>query len=69
VRLGYLARHPLCADPFGVHGVRVVAATEVDHIVPHKGDMTLFWNAANWQGLCKDCHSRKTATEDGGFGR
>jgi 5-methylcytosine-specific restriction protein A len=69
VRLEYLARHPLCVDPYGVHGVMVVAATEVDHIVPHKGDMTRFWDASNWQGLCKECHSKKTATEDGGFGR
>jgi 5-methylcytosine-specific restriction protein A len=69
VRLGYLARHPLCVDPYRVHGERVVAATELDHIVPHKGNMTLFWDATNWQGLCKACHSRKTATEDSSFVR
>jgi 5-methylcytosine-specific restriction protein A len=28
----------------------------------------LFWNETNWQPLCKECHDRKTATEDGGFG-
>ena len=43
-------------------------AREVDHIEPHKGDDTLFWDQDNWQPLCKPCHSRKTATEDGGFG-
>jgi 5-methylcytosine-specific restriction protein A len=48
----------------------VKAATVVDHIIPHQGDMTLFWDAdSNWQSLCKTCHDRKTATEDGGFGR
>jgi 5-methylcytosine-specific restriction protein A len=68
-RAGYLARHPLCVDPYRDHGIRVVAATELDHIIPHKGDMTLFWDVSNWQALCKACHARKTATEDGGFGR
>lgn len=66
-RAGYLRSHPLC-----VHCERrgrVVAANEVDHVVPHKGDMVLFWDNTNWQSLCKPCHSLKTATEDGGFGR
>lgn len=38
-------------------------ATEVDHIVPHKGDWKLFWRRSNWQGLCKPCHSRKSINE------
>jgi 5-methylcytosine-specific restriction protein A len=46
----------------------VVAATVVDHIVPHKGDKVKFWDSSNWQSLCKRCHDAKTATEDGGFG-
>lgn len=33
-----------------------VLATVVDHIKPHRGDMALFWDEANWQGLCKPCH-------------
>lgn len=45
------------------------AAECVDHIRPHKGDQELFWDPANLQSLCDSCHSRKTATEDGGFGR
>ena len=39
------------------------AAVEVDHIRPHRGDARLFWDQRNWQGICKSCHSRKTATE------
>ena len=64
---GYLISHPWCAECMknGVYE----AATETDHIIPHKGDMKLFWDKSNWQGLCKSCHSKKTATEDGGFGR
>jgi 5-methylcytosine-specific restriction protein A len=46
----------------------VTEATDVDHIKPHKGDMTLFWDRTNWQSLCGPCHSAKTAAEDGGFG-
>ncbi|MCJ8139366.1 HNH endonuclease [Falsirhodobacter halotolerans] len=60
-RLSFLARHPLCAD-CGSLG-QVVAATEVDHITPHRGDARLMWDRRNWQGLCKPCHSRKTARE------
>lgn len=44
-------------------------ATVVDHIVPHCGNQQLFWDTDNWQPLCKKHHDRKTATEDGGFGR
>lgn len=41
----------------------------VDHIIPHKGDQSLFWDQMNWESLCARCHGLKTATEDGGFGR
>jgi 5-methylcytosine-specific restriction enzyme A len=68
-RAAYLRAHPLAVDWFGTHDGRVFAAEELDHIVPHRGDMKLFWDASNWQGLTKADHSRKTAMEDGGFGR
>lgn len=62
----FLQDNPLCVhcEKEG----RVVPATDVDHIIPHKGDMNLFWDQSNWQSLCKECHSRKTVKEDGGFG-
>ncbi len=66
-RAGWLRSHPLCVHCQAEGRVR--AANEVDHIVPHKGDSTLFWDNTNWQSLCKPCHSLKTSTEDGGFGR
>ncbi|MCB1666611.1 MAG: HNH endonuclease [Pseudomonadales bacterium] len=31
-------------------------ATVVDHIIPHRGDQTLFWNQGNWQPLCAKHH-------------
>lgn len=52
---------PLC--PCGAE------ATDVDHVTPHKGDAGLMYANENVQSLCESCHSRKTATEDGGFGR
>ena len=63
----FLAQNPLCA----CHLERgdVVSASVVDHVIPHKGNMSLFWDSKNWQALCKRCHDTKTATEDGGFGR
>ncbi|KFI24338.1 HNH endonuclease signature motif containing protein [Paenirhodobacter enshiensis] len=60
-RAVFLDRHPLCEDCASL-GL-VVAATEVDHWTPHRGDPVLMWNRSNWQALCKPCHSRKTARE------
>ncbi|WP_283149743.1 HNH endonuclease [Silvimonas soli] len=65
-RAAWLRKHPLCVE-CEQQGV-LIAATVVDHIKPHKGDMALFWDRDNWQSLCKSHHDRKTATEDGGFG-
>jgi len=66
-RLSHLAEHPLCAECLAEG--RVVEATVVDHIRPHKRDRELFWDRSNWQSLCEPHHNRKTATRDGGFGR
>ena len=44
-----------------------VEANVVDHIIPHKGDERLFWDADNnWQSLCEECHnSTKRKMENG----
>lgn len=65
-RLAFLKKHPLCVKC--EQGNRLTPATVVDHIIPHKGDKTLFWDTKNHQPLCKRCHDIKTAKEDGGFG-
>jgi 5-methylcytosine-specific restriction enzyme A len=65
----YLLAHPIAVDWFKEHKGRLFAAECVDHIIPHRGDMVLFWDSSNWQGLTKSDHDRKTALEDGGFGR
>ena len=66
-REGYLRSHPLCVAH--ERKGQVVPATVVDHIIPHRGDMSLFWERSNWQPLCKPCHDFKTATEDSTFAR
>lgn len=38
----------------------------VDHIVPHNGDPSVFYDIANLQALCPSCHSRKTRREQTG---
>lgn len=61
----YLKENPLCVE-HKKRG-RVVPATIVDHIVPHRMDMKLFWRRSNWQALCKQCHdSHKQRLEKSG---
>ena len=43
---------------------RVVRKLDVDHIVPHRGDLTLFWDRGNLQALCRQCHRDKTMRGD-----
>lgn len=64
VRLDKLRADPLCQYcPPG----RARVATQVDHVkaVAAGGD-PFAW--ANLRSSCQACHSRKTATMDGGFG-
>ncbi|MET3578213.1 5-methylcytosine-specific restriction endonuclease McrA [Mesorhizobium robiniae] len=49
-RANFIALHPTCR-------YCPAPATVVDHVKAHKGNMTLFWNKANWQPLCTPCHS------------
>lgn len=60
-RAAYLEKHPLCVE-CEKEG-RYVVATDLDHIIPHRGDMEKFWQRSNWQGLCGACHRAKTARE------
>ena len=66
LRAWQLRRSPLCVECAKER--RIVPAHEVDHIIPHKGNLLLFYDPDNLQSLCRPCHSRKTVVEDGGFG-
>lgn len=61
-RKRFLEAHPLCEEC--LKRGRYTEATDVDHIIPHRGNKTLFWDESNWQSLCHRCHSQKTAKED-----
>lgn len=50
----YLAANPLCV--MCMDEGRISTATELDHIQKHDGDMQLFWDRNNWQGLCAFHH-------------
>ncbi len=60
----FLRANPLCAYCMRDER-RPVAASIVDHVVPHEGDQRLFWDEDNWQALCKPCHDGVKAREEG----
>jgi 5-methylcytosine-specific restriction protein A len=67
-RLNVLSRDRICVI------CKSWAASEADHVIAARkyvqqngGDMDRFYDMSNLQGLCKPCHSSKTATEDGAF--
>ena len=66
LRIQFLANHPLCEE-CKRNGV-ITSSEVVDHILPHRGNKELFWDEGNLQALCKECHDRKTAKEDGRWG-
>ena len=66
LRMHWLKCNPLCVECSKNH--RLVPATVVDHIVPHKGKQSMFYDTNNLQSLCKQCHDIKTARDNGGFG-
>ena len=35
-----------------------------DHIIPHNGNVDLFWRESNWQPLCKVCHDSVKRREE-----
>lgn len=59
LRLMFLSENPLCVE-CELDGL-VVAATDVDHIIPKRQGGTDDWS--NLQALCHSHHSQKTANE------
>lgn len=55
----FRGEHPCCVQCLA-DGRGDVPSQVVDHIVPHRGNDLLFWDEANWQALCAECHNRKT---------
>jgi 5-methylcytosine-specific restriction endonuclease McrA len=77
-RLAHLVREPLCRSCLrrdivndgtrksnGCHQDDPRRKFRVcDHIIPHRGDLALFWAVDNWQTLCPDCHDRDKQREE-----
>lgn len=64
-RLDQLTREPLCrwCEAAGL----ITPATIADHVVPHRGDLDLFWNG-ELQSMCAVCHDAgKSRQERGGY--
>lgn len=61
LRTVQLLREPFCRTCAAAG--RRTPAEDVDHIIPHRGDMQLFTDPGNLQSLCHSCHSKKTAAE------
>ena len=60
----FLELHPLCQCADCDDGrKRVTVATVVDHHIPHRGNMRLFWDKSNWRAMAKPCHDAKTQRE------
>lgn len=55
--------HPLCA--MCLQAGKVTRANVVDHKVPHRGDMRLFWDRSNWESLCFTHHNSTKQREEG----
>jgi 5-methylcytosine-specific restriction protein A len=62
-RATHLAREPLCRYCQMVG--RITPATVADHVVPHRGDVSLFFGG-ELQSLCATCHSAIKQAEEHG---
>lgn len=63
-RKAWLTANPLCV-PCKQRGIDKLA-TDVDHVIPlSAGGVD---DESNYESKCHECHSAKTASEDGGFG-
>ena len=61
IRLKQLSTSPLC-QRCEFYSLTTIA-DDVDHVIPHRGDLNLFRDAKNLQSLCHRCHSWKTNQE------
>jgi 5-methylcytosine-specific restriction protein A len=67
----YLAEHPQCESLrcTNLPTWQRPNSTDVDHVDGSGRTGARAYDTTNLQALCHSCHSSKTATHDGGFGR
>jgi len=62
----YRRRNPLCVECLK-YGITTDCTGKnkgcVDHIVPHRGDLRVFWDKDNWQTMCTMHHNQKSGKE------
>jgi hypothetical protein len=58
-RQRFLAMNPFCVNYLKCRNRSKV----LDHVEPHRGDLTRFFDKGNWQALCVACHDEKTRRE------
>jgi len=63
-RAAFLLDNPWCMYIYPNGDTCRNPATEVDHRTPHANNPSLFWDHANWQPICRDCHIHKTRIEN-----
>ena len=61
-RAAFIAANPFCV--MCAREGRDALAGVVDHIVPHKGNVALFRDPSNWQGLCLTCHNSSKQSQE-----
>lgn len=61
-RATFLDANPVCerCENLG----RMTPSTVVNHRVPHRGDMKLFWDRKNWEPACKPHHDGEIQREE-----
>ena len=62
-RAEFLRLHPLCRH------CNEAPATVVHHIIPHRGDLSLFWKRSNWMPVCKPCHDGPLQSQEQSYRR
>lgn len=58
----FLKVHTHCA--YCLERNKRVRSTIVDHKIPHRGDIRLFWDKRNWQPMCRTCHDAAKQREE-----
>jgi 5-methylcytosine-specific restriction enzyme A len=61
-RAEFLRQNPWCV--FCARRKVRTPATVVDHIQPHRGNLSLFWSRTNWQPACYTCHNAAKQSQE-----
>lgn len=62
LREAHVLDEPCCR--YCMRAEEIMPVEVVDHIKPHKGDLTLFYDPDNLQSLCNLCHSKLKQWEE-----